>query len=238
MRRLFKAGPKAFPEPGFAPQRFTTDERRFCDVAEDPKGILSVLRHPLFLLIVGSVIGSFLIPWISQKNDRNRVLREARLKKAVEIVDNNTQTLSQLNSMVTRLGIFHKDNIRLKPAPAKLSELQDKLADDMNRHYAEFERNGWWWYRSLNDQAEILEIVPPGGSDKLRNDVNAYADNITQTVAAFNDFWHKCLSKEYDFEENGKVTQVQNKMNERLGQLATERVRLVNNLVQDFSVGP
>ena len=83
------------------------------------------------------------------------------------------------------------------------------------------------------DEAVTLEIVPPGGSDKLRND--AFADNISQTVAAFNDFWHKCLSKEYDFEENGKVTQIQNKMYERLGQLATERVTLVNNLVQDFS---
>ena len=203
--------------------------------AEQPKGILSVLKHPLFLLIVGSVIGSFLIPWISQKNDKSRVLREARLKKAVEIVNNNTMTLSQLNSLVTRLGIFHKDNIRLKPTPAKLTELQDKLADDMNSRYGEFEKNGWWWYRSLTEEAVILEIVPPGGSDRLRNDINAYADNITQTVAAFGDFWHICLSKEYDFEENGKVTQIQTKMNERLSQLATERVALVNKLVQDFS---
>ena len=155
-------------------------------MAEEPKGPLHILRHPLFLLVVGSVIGSFLIPWISQKTDRNRVLREARLKKAVEIVNHNTETISQLNAMVTRLGIFHKDNIRLKP---------------------------------------------------LRSDVNAYANNITQTVAAFNDFWHKCLSKEYDFQENGNVTQIQTRMNERLSQLATERVALVNSLVQDFSTG-
>src|SRR5262245_13403099 len=99
-------------------------------MADESKGIFSVLKHPLFLLVVGSVIGSFLIPWISQKNDKSRVLREARLKKAVDIVNNNTMTLSQLNSLVTRLGIFHKDNIRLKPTPAKLTELQDKLADD------------------------------------------------------------------------------------------------------------
>jgi hypothetical protein len=203
-------------------------------MADESKSLFSVLKHPLFLLVVGSVIGSFLIPWISQKNDRNRVLREARLKKQVEIVNNNTETISQLNSLVTRLGIFHKDNIRLKPSPAKLEDLQDKLADDMNRRYGEFEKAGWWWYRSLGEEAVILQIVPRGGSDKLRNDVNAYADNITQTVAAFNDFWHKCLSKEYDFEENGNVTQIQHKMNERLNQLATERVTLVNNLVQDF----
>lgn len=204
-------------------------------MAEESKDRFRVLKHPLVLMVVGRVIGSFLIPWISQKTDRNRVLREARLKKSVEIVNNNTETISQLNVLVTRLGMFHKDNIRLRPSPAKLEVLQDKLAEDMNSRYADFEKTGWWWYRSLNDEAVILEIVPPSGSDKLRNDVNAYADNISQTVAAFNDFWHKCLSKEYDFEANGNVTQIQNKMYERLGQLATERVKLVNNLVQDFS---
>jgi len=206
-------------------------------MAEEPKGVVGVLRHPLFLLIVGSIIGSFLIPWISQRSDKSRVLREARLKKAVEIVGNNTRSLAQLNSLVTRLGIFHKDNIRLKPSPAKLSALQEKLAEDMDKQYAEFEKTGWWWYRSLNDEAVILEIVPRTGSDKLRHDIDNYAENMTQTVASFGDFWHKCLSKEYDFQENGPVTQIQNKMNERLKQLATERIALVNNLVQDFSSG-
>ena len=202
-----------------------------------PESRLGLLKHPLFLLIIGSIIGSFLIPWISERNDKSRVLREARLKKAVEIVDNNTRTLSQLNSLVTRLGIFHKDNIRLRPSSKTLSALQDKLAEDMDKGYAEFEKNGWWWYRSLNDEAVILEIVPTTGSDKLRHDIDAYAENITQTVAAFGDFWHKCLSREYDFEENGQVTQIQNKMNVRLNQLAGERVALVNNLVQDFQTG-
>src|SRR2546423_13491291 len=162
--------------------------------AEQPKRMLSMLKHPLFLMFVGSVIGSFLIPWISQKTDKNRVLREARLKKAVEIVNNNTMTLSQLNSLVTRLGIFHKDNIRLKPTPAKLNILQDKLAEDMNSQYAEFEKTGWWWYRSLNDEAVILEIVPPTGSNRLGHDVDPYDDTITQTVVALADFVQKCRS--------------------------------------------
>ncbi|HKO35275.1 MAG TPA: hypothetical protein VJV21_02270 [Pyrinomonadaceae bacterium] len=203
-------------------------------MAEDSRGILNVLRHPLLLLVVGSVIGSFLIPWISHKTDRSRVLREARLKKKVEITNKNTETISKLHLRVTRLGIFHKDNIRLKPSPAKLAVLQDKLGEDMNDLYADFQREGWWWYRSLNDEAVILEIVPPGGFDKLRKDVDAYEKNITDTVAAFNAFWHKCLSKEYDFQD-ANITQIQNQMYERLEQLRQERIGLVNNLVQDFT---
>ena len=203
---------------------------------EESKERFRVLKHPLFLMVVGSVIGSFLIPWISQKTDRSRVLREARLKKKVEIISKNTETISQLNVLVTRLGTFHKDNIRLKPSPPRLAELQDKLREDMNKLYTDFEKTGWWWYRSLNDEAVILEIVPQSGSDKLRLDVNLYGENIKETVKAFNDFWHKCLSKEYDFEEKGNVSQIQAKMYERLNQLENERVVLVNNLVQDFTI--
>ena len=162
------------------------------------------------------------------------MLREARLKKKVEIVNKNIETMSQLNVLVTRLGTFHKDNIRLKPSPARLDELQDKLRDDMNKLYSDFEKVGWWWYGSLNDEAVILEIVAAGGLEKLRKDVDAYRENIRQTVAAVNPFWHKCLSKEYDFEENGNVTQIQKDMDKRLNELASERVILVSNLVQDF----
>jgi hypothetical protein len=104
----------------------------------------------------------------------------------------------------------------------------------MNGRYLEFEKTGWWWYRHLNDEAVILEIVPPNGSDQLRKDIDAYAKNISDTVAAFQDFWHLCLSKDYDFAEDGPVTQIRQKMNARLAELANERVGLVNNLVEDF----
>lgn len=204
-------------------------------MAQESRSPLQMLKHPLFLLVVGSVIGSFLIPWISQKTDRNRVLREARLKKKVEIANKNTETISKLHLLVTRLGIFHKDNIRLQPSPAKLAVLQDKLSEDMNDLYADFEKEGWWWYRSLTDEAAILEIVPREGSDKLRTDIEAYEKNIVQSVAAFNDFWHRCLSKDYDFEENGNTTKIQNETYKRRDQLATERIQLVNNLLQDFT---
>lgn len=204
-------------------------------MAEDSKGPVQVLKHPLFLLIVGSIIGSLLVPWINRQSDKSRVLREARLKKAIQIVDNNTRMQSQINSLMTRLGIFHKDNIRLKPSPAKLGTLKDQLAENMIARYAQFEETAWWWYGGLKDEAVILQILPPCGTDKLQHDVDAYGKNVYDTVKALEDFWHICLSTEYDFTENGKVTQIQTKANERLKQLADERVALVNNLVQDFN---
>ncbi|HKO95777.1 MAG TPA: hypothetical protein VJU86_02215 [Pyrinomonadaceae bacterium] len=49
--------------------------------AKSPRSFtLSFLSHPLFLLVVGSVIGSFLIPRISEQTGKKRVLQDARLR--------------------------------------------------------------------------------------------------------------------------------------------------------------
>lgn len=195
---------------------------------------LELLKHPLVLLIVGSIIGSILIPKISEKSSRTKALQDARLRKAVEIVDNNTRTVSQLNALRTRLGMFHTDNLRLKPPAARLKELQDKLREEMNNQYLEFERTGWWWYRDLNDEAVILEIVPPTGSEKLREHVNAYHANIIQTVTALNEMWHPCIDSAYDYKD-GRVTQIQDKVSKEWDDLLKARNKAVNDLVADFT---
>jgi len=197
------------------------------------QSMLDFFRHPLVLLIVGSVIGSFLIPRISEQTHKKKVLQDARLRKAVEIIDNNTRTVSQLNAMVTKLATFHDENIRLKPSPAKLTERQDKLAESIASRYEEFEKTGWWWYRDLNDEAVILELVPATGSARLSKDVDAYAQNILQTVNALGDLRHACLAGDYNYKDE-RVTKIKNDVNKKLNDLFSERNNLVNHLVNDF----
>jgi hypothetical protein len=97
----------------------------------------------------------------------------------------------------------------------------------------EFDKTGWWWYRDLIDEAVILEIVPPTGSEKLRAHVNEYGDNILQTVGALNELWHPCLAADYDY-KNDRVTQVKNTMDKKLKDLFNARNDAVNHLVNDF----
>jgi hypothetical protein len=202
--------------------------------SQDLKGVRAILGHPLFLLVIGSIIGSLLIPWIGDKISRNKVVQDARLRKAIEIVDNNTKTVSQLNSMVTRLTSFHENNVRRSPAPDKLRELQEKLVEDMDSRWAEFEKTGWWWYQDLNDEAVILGMIPAEGSATLRQHVNAYHDNILATSNAMKLLWNPCTAADYDY-KNGKIEKVRDEMNQKLANLFNERIQLVNNLVNDFT---
>jgi hypothetical protein len=46
--------------------------------------------HPLLLIFVGSVVGSLLIPVVSERINRKKVFREAALKKSIEIISGRT----------------------------------------------------------------------------------------------------------------------------------------------------
>jgi len=194
---------------------------------------LGVLRHPLFLLVIGSVIGSFLIPWIGEKINRKKTLQEARLRKAIEIVENNTKTVSQLNAMVTRLSSFHDNNVKMKPSPEKVRELQQKLIADLDDRWSEFDKTAWWWPEDLNTEATILGTTPVTGKDVLRQHISAYKTNILETSNAMKALKGPCISADYNYTD-GKVNLIRDQVNKKLGELFDQRNKLVNDLVNDF----
>jgi hypothetical protein len=202
-------------------------------MGEKSKGLRGVLGHPLFLLIVGSVIGSLLIPWIGNQINRKKVLQEARLRKAVEIVESNTKTVSQLNGMVTKLSSFHDNNIKLKPTPAKLGELQMKLVEDMDSRWSDFDKTAWWWPEDLNTEAMILGTIPASGAGTLRKDIDAYKKNILDTSNAMKELWSPCISADYDYKDD-RINKVRDEMRKKLVDLFNARNQLVTNLVNDF----
>jgi len=194
---------------------------------------LGVLRHPLFLLVIGSVIGSFLIPWIGEKINRKKTLQEARLRKAIEIVENNTKTVSQLNAMVTRLSSFHDNNIKIKPSPEKVRELQQKLVADLDDRWSEFDKTAWWWPEDLNTEATILGTIPVTGKDVLRQHISAYKTNILESSNAMKQLKSPCISADYSYSDS-KVNQIRDQVNKKLSDLFDQRNKLVNDLVNDF----
>jgi heme exporter protein D len=74
--------------------------------------LLEILRHPFVLLIIGATMTSLIVPYLNSKINRNQLLQEARLKKAVEIREHNTEFSSKLNALKTMLETFHNMNVR------------------------------------------------------------------------------------------------------------------------------
>ena len=210
-------------------------EQQIGSEAKWTANVVNGLRHPLTLLIIGSLLGSFIIPYISSLSSKKQLLREARLKNALEILHNDSNIDSQLNVMRTRLGMFHQDNSRQKPSPTELKQRQDKLAEDINARYLEFDRTAWWWHKNLYQEAIILELTPPTGSGELLKRLDEYNKNVVDTVDALNKYWSASLSRDYKLEESGKITQIREEMDKNWDDLRKKRKTLVSKIVKDFT---
>ena len=71
-------------------------------------------RHPLLLLVIGSIVSVYLIPKIIAKADEDRAVHEARVKLAYEFSERNTEFNSKNNAIATLIWEFHSQ-VRLDP---------------------------------------------------------------------------------------------------------------------------
>jgi hypothetical protein len=224
--------------------------------------ILETLRHPFVLLVLGTMISTLIVPFIVTKSNQKRLLAEARVKKALEIVDKNSLFERQLYSLFSRLGLFHQQNIVMKPNPEDLKKLKDELRKDMDKKYIEDMKDysaEYIWIDDLYKQAIILEILPRDDSDKVRNsnapvtpqaqsspppqdlrpllviNIENYKDNVADSMGALREFWNRCLSDEYDFDPNGNTSKIQLDTTRQLNNLFSERTKIVDKLVEEFT---
>src|SRR5215207_1758689 len=88
------------------------------------KEVSAILKHPLVLLVIGATITSLLVPYLNAKVNRNEILQEARLKKAIEIGEHNTEFNSKFNTLKTMLESFHRRSVSLQLKPSEFKEAQ------------------------------------------------------------------------------------------------------------------
>ena len=100
--------------------------------------VTEVLRHPFVLFLFGVVTTSLLVPYLNSKINRNQLLQEARLKKAIEIGNHNTEFNSKFNALRTMLESFHNQNVRLRLEPAEFRQAQLKFRDDFTNFLLDF----------------------------------------------------------------------------------------------------
>ncbi|HEX8000184.1 MAG TPA: hypothetical protein VF528_17480 [Pyrinomonadaceae bacterium] len=156
------------------------------------------LKHPLFLLIIGATITSLLVPYLNSKVNRNRMLQEARQKKALEIVNRNTEFNIKLNALKTMMESFHNQNVRLQLQPSELREAQLKFRDDFNKRYLELDESAWWWHSNIARESSILALIPTDALPVLDSELKEYAANVSRSVGSLRPFWQKLTSSDYN----------------------------------------
>jgi hypothetical protein len=144
-------------------------------------------RHPLTLLVVGTLTGSVLIPWVAGRANKQAVLTEARVKEAIDIMTTSNSVNALLNKIVTALETFEKYS-----APESQEDRRrrrEELRHTIDALYAEFNSIAWWWPWNDYNQARVLRLIPPTKLNEFKDEITKYTENLTQTTDTLGPAW-------------------------------------------------
>jgi hypothetical protein len=69
-----------------------------------------IFQQPLTILLIGTVLGSVLIPYLNDRANRAKLRHEERVKIALNIVEQSHETDRRLSSLMNYLVLFRKDH--------------------------------------------------------------------------------------------------------------------------------
>jgi len=144
-------------------------------------------RHPLTLLLVGTLTGSMLIPWVAGRANKQAVLTEARVKEAIDVMTTSNSVNATLNKMMTALDTFEEYS-----APESQEDYRRRRED--HRHkidalYADFDSIAWWWPWNAYNQARVLRLIPPTKLDQFKDEIIKYTENLKTTTETLGPAW-------------------------------------------------
>jgi hypothetical protein len=171
--------------------------RILSDPPEKYVSLLKRVQQPLIMLLLGTVLGSALIPWIQSRSNMKRVRHQERIKLALEIIDQNRRTNSKLVGLRTALELFAKDHASPQPT-AKMATQQEDMLQHYNAQYLSFNEQAWWWYWGVQMKAQLTTLATPEEAVKIQNLASLYNTKLQQCVADLDDSWEKLLRQKYD----------------------------------------
>jgi hypothetical protein len=163
------------------------------EIGLQEKWYVALARHPLVVLILGTVLSCWLIPGISSRANNRRVQQEKTIDKAMDILRESLIDEERLNSMQTAFEIFQKHSTS---DPDNCKRDQQELKEYYHKLYLEFDQHAWWWNRDLAVQARLLHL-PPGSSDKIVKLGESYKRSLSDSAHQIEVLGTRFLARDY-----------------------------------------
>jgi len=192
------------------------------------------LRHPFFLLLMGTVISSVIIPNISSRSNRVQLIQTARVNVANEIINRNLEVNRLLNSLQTTLEIFHKDNSGPAARLLDFKSEQKSMRIKMNELYLDFDKHSWFWYGKIYHEAHNLALSESELS-RIKEAFSFYERNLVKSTEEISNFWNTCLREEYN-PADSTINSVMQNSRKNLDQLSQKREELIHEITRILSI--
>ncbi|MEO8595614.1 MAG: hypothetical protein ABI759_20010 [Candidatus Solibacter sp.] len=151
---------------------------------------LDSLKHPILILLIGSAMSAFVVPWLSARINDRRLLEEARLQQCRNILASGSETDRKLNTLLVTMEMFVKDNASL---PAIPEQERAHMRTELSQLYRDFDSQAWWWFSRLSTENKLLRI--DYNSQALSAITQRYQDNVIAATNAIDKLWTLCVRK-------------------------------------------
>jgi hypothetical protein len=188
-------------------------------------------RHPLTLLLVGTLTGSVLIPWVAGRANKQAVLTEARVKESIDIMTTSNSVNAILNKIITALETF--ENYSAPESQQEYRRRREDLRHKIDALYADFDSIAWWWPWNAHNQAQVLRLIPPTKLGKFRGEITKYVENVIETLHTLDPAW-KALPDDPRQAATGEHKPIMPTLGKRLGELRTQRDDIVQHMAGLF----
>jgi hypothetical protein len=185
-------------------------------------------RHPLTLLLVGTLAGSVLIPWVASRANKQALLNEARVKEAIDVMTTSNTVNAILNKMMTALDTFEKYS-----APESQEDYRRRREEQRHKIdalYADFDSIAWWWPWNAYNQARVLSLIPPTKLDQFKDEILKYTENLKATTDTLGPAWNDLP----DDPRQIRHEHVMATLGKRLEELRTQREDIVQHMAGLF----
>lgn len=190
------------------------------------------LRHPLTLSLIGTLLGSLLIPWIVGRSSKQAALADTRVKQAIQVMATSNGVDTTINKIKTAFESFEKDALSVEQQDEFVRRRED-LRKRVYELYSDFDSSGWWWARNIYDQAHILHLIPPARLDKMNEYMGQYNNNLVETAHTIDIPWQAYLGTDTITHGPG-AKEIMPSLDKRLRNLQQQRDEIAGNMAALF----
>lgn len=194
----------------------------------DSRSLLRASKHPLVVLLAGTLLGSVLIPFVNSEIDRERRLRDLRAEHSRVVLKSSLDVERKLNLLNTAFESFYKDDV---VSGQTTVDSRRALRVRVYELHEDFDRDAWWWHEQLLDEAKVVGLLDDARLSQLERAVRNYKNALLTSTELLDRYWAQLIRSQEPVSPAAAVKTV-NEVKPLLRELGDKRRQAIREMVQ------
>jgi hypothetical protein len=139
-----------------------------------PSPWLELSKNPLLILLLGTALGSIIVPQLDQHIARSRQLQSLRTQKAISIIKSDNDTDAALTAIQTLFENRGKDDSTILTWKENLPSFRSRLYS----LHEDFDHVAWRWCPENVKEAYLLGLIDGASFDRGRTICSRYESSL------------------------------------------------------------